>query len=272
LTLAFAKMTGAGNDFIVIDDRANAIGEDARELAKELCRRRLSVGGDGLILIVPSARCDFRMRYLNADGSEADMCGNGGRCAARFAFERGIAGRTLTFESRSGVHRAEIVDDESVRLGMSDPRAIILDFELRVMGEALRLHRVNTGVPHAVLEVPDLAAVDVVTLGRAIREHRAFVPDGTNADFVTVRDEHALDLRTYERGVEDETLACGTGAVAAAVAMAAAGRVKPPVSVGTAGGWCLEVGFFMTDIGFSGVTLTGDARTIYAGQIEQSGD
>ena len=271
MTLEFAKMTGAGNDFIVIDDRGNAVGEDARELAKQLCRRRLSVGGDGLILIVPSTRCDFRMRYFNADGSEADMCGNGGRCVARYAFDHGIAGRILSFESRSGSHRAEIVDD-GVKLSMAEPKAIIPDFELTALGEKLRVHRVNTGVPHAVLEVADLAAVDVVGLGRAIREHRAFMPEGTNADFVTVRDEHALDLRTYERGVEDETLACGTGAVAAAITMAAVGRVLPPVSVGTAGGWRLEVGFFMTDIGFCDVTLTGDARTVYEGQIEQSGE
>lgn len=272
MTLEFAKMTGAGNDFIVIDDRGNAVGEDARELAKQLCRRRLSVGADGLILILSSARCDFRMRYLNADGSEADMCGNGGRCAARFAFDHRIAGTDLTFESRSGVHHASIVDDENVRLSMADPRAIILDFEIGVLGERIRVHRVNTGVPHAVLEVDDLAAIDVLELGRAIREHRAFVPEGANADFVTVRGEHALDLRTYERGVEDETLACGTGAVAAAITMAASGRVRPPVSVTTAGGWRLDVGFFMTDIGFSGVTLSGDARMIYEGQIELSGE
>jgi diaminopimelate epimerase len=272
VTLEFAKMSGAGNDFIVIDDRANALGEDARELAKQLCRRRISIGADGLILIVPSTRCDFRMRYLNADGSEADMCGNGGRCAARFAFEHGIGGRDLTFESRSGMHKASIVDDENVRLSMADPRAIIPDFEVSVLGQRLRVHRVNTGVPHAVLEVDDLTAVEVVELGRAIREHRAFMPEGTNANFVKVLGDNALDLRTYERGVEDETLACGTGAVAAAVTMAAAGKVRPPVTVTTAGGWDLDIGFFMSDIGFSGVTLTGDARTIYEGQIEQSGD
>jgi diaminopimelate epimerase len=262
-------MTGAGNDFIVIDDRGNAVGEDASELAKQLCRRRLSVGADGLILIVPSTRCDFRMRYFNADGSEADMCGNGGRCVARYAFDHDIAGEVLSFESRSGSHRAEIAGDD-VKLSMPEPRAIILDFELAALGRKLRVHRVNTGVPHAVLEVDDLTAIDVAELGAAIREHRAFMPEGTNADFVTVRDEHALDLRTYERGVEEETLACGTGAVAAAVTMAAAGKVKPPVAVGTAGGWRLKVGFFMTDIGFCDVTLTGDARTVYEGQIEQS--
>lgn len=272
MTLEFAKMTGAGNDFVVIDDRGNTVGEDARELAKQLCRRRLSVGADGLILIVPSSRSDFRMRYFNADGSEADMCGNGGRCAARFAFDHGIAGEALSFESRSGLHEAQIIDDDEVRLSMADPRAIMLDFELTVLGERLRVHRVNTGVPHAVLEVEDVASVDVVELGRAIREHRAFAPDGTNADFVHTRDGHTLRLRTYERGVEDETLACGTGAVAAAVTMSAAGKLGPPVSVVTAGGWRLEVGFFMSALGFCDVTLTGDARTVFEGALEQTGE
>jgi diaminopimelate epimerase len=270
MTLEFAKMTGAGNDFIVIDDRENAVGEDARELAKQLCRRRVSVGADGLILVVPSRRCDFRMRYLNADGTEADMCGNGGRCVARFAVEHGIAGPEMCFESRSGTHRAEIVDDTNVRLAMPDPRALLLDFEIGLRGERLTLHRVNTGVPHAVVEVAELESIPVVETGRAIREHRAFVPEGTNVDFVRVRDGHTIELRTYERGVEDETLACGTGAVASAVTMAARGKVRPPVDVVTRGGWTLRVGFYMSDLGFCNVSLTGDARTVYRGELSLS--
>ena len=155
MKLGFAKMTGAGNDFIVIDDRGNAIGEDARELARELCRRRVSVGADGLILLVPSTRCDFRMRYFNADGSEADMCGNGGRCVARFAHDLGIVGREMQFESRSGVHRAVIMDD-GVRLSMTEPRAMLLNVNVSVYGQRFVVHRVNTGVPHAILEVDDI--------------------------------------------------------------------------------------------------------------------
>lgn len=267
--MEFAKMTGAGNDFIVIDDRSNTVGEDARELAKQLCRRRLSIGADGLIVIVPSSRCDFRMRYFNADGSEADMCGNGGRCVARFASERGIAGDEMCFESRSGTHSASVVDGENVRLAMPDPRAMLLNVELNVRGENLEVHRVNTGVPHAIIEVDDLDAYPVVDMGRAVREHRAFIPDGTNADFVRQADSHAIELRTYERGVEDETLACGTGAVASALIMAALGRVEPPVTVRTRGGWALSVEFFMSDLGFCDVSLTGDARTVYTGGIEQ---
>jgi diaminopimelate epimerase len=272
VTLQFSKMSGAGNDFIVIDDRGNSVGEDARELAKQLCRRRLSVGADGLILVIPSSRCDFRMRYFNADGSEADMCGNGGRCVARFARERDIAGDEMRFESRSGIHEASIVDDTDVRLAMTDPRALLLSFELGVKGEQLVVHRVNTGVPHAVLEVENLKQYPVVDVGRAIREHRRFVPEGTNADFVEVTGARSIALRTYERGVEDETLACGTGAVASAVAMAALGKVEPPVSVETRAGFVLVVDFFMSDLGFCDVSLTGDARTVYEGEIRQSED
>ena len=269
MTFQFAKMSGAGNDFIVIDDRANEVGEDARELAKQLCRRRLSVGADGLILLVPSSRCDFRMRYFNADGSEADMCGNGGRCAARFAREHGIAGDEMCFESSSGSHSAAIVGPEDVRLAMPDPRAMFLNVEIVVKGERIEVHRMNVGVPHAIIEVSDLRNYAVVDVGRAVREHRAFMPDGTNTDFVREIDAHTIELRTYERGVEDETLACGTGAVASALVMAALGKVGPPVAVRTRGGWTLTVGFFMSDLGFCDVSLTGDARTIYTGGIEQ---
>jgi diaminopimelate epimerase len=264
-------MTGAGNDFIVIDDRGNAIGEDARELARELCRRRVSVGADGLILLVPSARCDFRMRYFNADGSEADMCGNGGRCVARFAHDLGIVGREMQFESRSGVHRAVITDD-GVRLSMTEPRAMLLNVNVSVYGQRFVVHRVNTGVPHAILEVDDIDEYPVVDTGRALRHHDVFLPEGTNVDFVRVLDEGRIALRTYERGVEDETLACGTGAVASAIVMAALKRVRPPVSVQTRGGDTLEVGFYMSDLGFCDVTLAGNAEVVYLGAIERSGD
>jgi diaminopimelate epimerase len=272
VTLQFAKMSGAGNDFIVIDDRENSVGEDARELAKQLCRRRLSVGADGLILVTPSSRCDFRMRYFNADGSEADMCGNGGRCVARFAHERDIAGDKMCFESSSGNHEASIIDDADVRLAMTDPRALLLSFEIGIKGEQIAVHRVNTGVPHAVREVEHLKDYPVVDVGRAIREHRKFMPDGTNVDFVELDGPNSVSLRTYERGVEDETLACGTGAVASAVVMAALGKVEPPVSIHTKAGYTLAVDFFMSDLGFCDVSLTGDARTVYEGEIRQSED
>lgn len=263
-------MTGAGNDFIVIDDRRNEVGGDARELAKQLCRRRLSIGADGLILLIPGTTADFRMRYFNADGSEADMCGNGGRCAARFAHEKGIAGAGMTFESRSGMHSAEILEGGAVRLGMTDPRAMLLDNGVLLKGVRRAVHRINTGVPHAVCEVEDLDQFDVVEIGRLLRYHTDYMPEGTNADFVEVIDDGTLSLRTYERGVEDETLACGTGAVAAALVMAALGKVKPPVAVRTRGGETLTIGFYMSDLGFCDVTLSGNADIVYEGVLDQS--
>ncbi len=265
-------MTGAGNDFIVIDDRLNVLGDDARELAKQLCRRRLSIGADGLILVVPSTRADFRMRYFNADGTEAGMCGNGGRCVARFAHEKGIAGPAMTFETSSGLHDAKILDDGNVLLKMADPRAILLDNQVQFGGEIRTLHRINTGVPHAVCEVEKLDDFPVVEIGKLIRYYAAYVPEGTNADFMEVLDEHTLALRTYERGVENETLACGTGAVAAALISAVLGKTRPPVAVRTRGGDTLTVGFYMSDLGFSGVTLSGNADIIFEGALEQSED
>ena len=265
-------MTGAGNDFIVIDDRLNVLGDDAKELAKQLCRRRVSVGADGLILIVPSTRADFRMRYFNADGSEADMCGNGGRCVAKFAHEKDIAGPMMTFESRSGLHDAEILDGGDVLLKMADPRALILNNIFPIAGKTRALHRINTGVPHAVCEVEKLEDFPVVETGRIIRHLSAFVPEGTNADFMEVLDERTVALRTYERGVEDETLACGTGAVAAALISAALGKTRPPVAVHTRGGDTLTVGFYMSAMGFGDVTLSGNADIIYEGTLERSED
>jgi len=262
-------MSGAGNDFIVIDDRDNAVGNDARELAKQLCRRRVSVGADGLILVVPSTRADFRMRYFNADGSEADMCGNGGRCVAKFAHVKGIAGASMTFESSSGLHGAEVLEDGDVCLKMTDPRAILMDNRLPFAGEERSIHRVNTGVPHAVCEVENLDNFPVVEVGRLIRFYTGYMPEGTNADFIEVKDQSSVALRTYERGVENETLACGTGAVAAAIISAALGKTKPPVAVHTRGGETLTVGFYMSDVGFGNVTLSGNADITYEGALEQ---
>lgn len=263
-------MTGAGNDFIVIDDRGNAVGNDARELAKQLCRRRVSVGADGLILVVPSARADFRMRYFNSDGSEADMCGNGGRCVAAFAHRKGIAGRQMTFESRSGLHEAKVLDGGDVALKMTEPRALLLGQRVRAAGREFTVHRINTGVPHAVCEVEGLDGFPVAEVGREIRYHPSFTPEGTNADFIQIESRDTLSLRTYERGVEDETLACGTGAVAAALVAAALKRVSPPVRVRTRGGDTLTVDFYMSDMGFCDVTLTGNADVVFEGVLEQA--
>ncbi len=265
----FTKMSASGNDFIIIDNRNRAVPGDEAAFARSVCRRRLSVGADGVLLVGPSGEpgAHFRMRVINADGSEAEMCGNGARTVARFAQREGIAPAGMRFETIAGIISAEVLGEE-VRLGMGDPTGLELAFPLTVEGTALEAHFVNTGVPHTVVFVPDLEAVDVVGLGRAIRRHERFQPAGTNVDFVCQGAQPGeLALRTYERGVEDETLACGTGAVAAALVAQQAGKVNPPVKVKTRGGTTLTVTFRAHSTGVSEVTLEGDARIIYDGVL-----
>ncbi|MFQ5894245.1 MAG: diaminopimelate epimerase, partial [Nitrospinota bacterium] len=192
----FAKMSGSGNDFVLIDNREGRVppGEMA-EWARKLCRRGLSVGADGIIFLEPAEGVDFRWRFFNADGSEAEMCGNGGRCAARYAHELGMAPADLRFETLAGIIEAE-VRGARVKLLLPLPRSIRLDLELVVDGARRRLHSIEAGVPHAVEFVQDLESFDVAGVGRAIRHHEAFLPAGTNADFARVEGRGRVSLRT----------------------------------------------------------------------------
>jgi diaminopimelate epimerase len=267
----FFKMSGSGNDFILMDHREVPWQEwDLPEVARRLCRRRLSIGADGLILLMPAKapRNDFSWRFLNADGSEAEMCGNGARCAARFAFMQGLAGRRMRFETLSGVIEAE-VGEGSVRVRMGDPGGIRRDLTVLTRGDAYPLVFMDTGVPHAVSFVEDVEGVDVAEVGRSIRHHEAFAPRGTNADFVQVVDRHTVKMRTYERGVEGETLACGTGAVASAVAAHIRGDAVPPVTVITRSGLPLVISFQEREGNYTDVYLEGDARLVYRGVATQ---
>ena len=264
--LIFLKMSGSGNDFIVIDNRDGRLDIEPRTLAERICRRRMSVGADGLILVEPSLQADFRMRILNADGSEAEMCGNGARCVARFAEMLGIAGPHMAFETLAGIIRAQ-VDGSRVKLQTSRPQEIRLHQSIEVDGAMHQIHSINTGVPHAVLFCSDLEAVPVRTLGRKIRFHPAFQPAGTNVDFATLLDERTLLIRTYERGVEDETLACGTGTVAAALVAAALGMVSSPVEVRVRSGETLTVSFTGNGPEFHEVVFEGEVRLVYQGEL-----
>jgi diaminopimelate epimerase len=264
--IPFAKMNGAGNDFILIDNRRGEIGPEAAELARRVCHRRLAVGADGLILIEPSETADFAWRFFNSDGSLAEMCGNGARCAARFAHFHGIAGPTMRFETLAGLIRAELRGNE-VAVGITPPLLVGLDVALAVSTGTLRVDCLDTGVPHAVVFVDDPAAVDVQALGREIRFHRRFAPAGTNVNFAGVKEPGRLALRTYERGVEDETLACGTGATAAALAAARRFGWASPVSVDTASGRRLTVSFVVDGDGFRDPWLQGDARLACSGLL-----
>jgi diaminopimelate epimerase len=267
MKIPFMKMSGSGNDFIFIDHRKPMIAEDRMsEFARKVCRRRISVGADGLIFIEPSKNADFKWRFFNADGSEAEMCGNGGRCAARFAFLKGIAGPRLNFETLAGVLSAE-VDGKRVKLEMTQPFGLKLDEPLLVEGKEERISSLNTGVPHAVLFRENLEGLDIVKEGRAIRYHSHFAPAGTNADFVKVEDRSRLTVRTYERGVEDETLACGTGAVASVLIAAFKGMVRSPVAAKTAGGEVLTVHYEMEGREVREVFFEGDVRIVYEAEL-----
>jgi len=261
------KMSGSGNDFILIDHRKPFLDQDRlKEFTRSVCRRRISVGADGLILIERSERADFKWQFFNADGSEAEMCGNGGRCAARFAYLKGIAGPSLRFETLAGILSAQ-VDGKRVKLEMTKPFGLKLDETLLMDGEEQVFSSINTGVPHAVLFVEDLEGVDIIRIGRAIRTHPHFAPGGTNVNFVLVENSSQLSVRTYERGVEDETLACGTGAVASALIAAFKNWVKSPGSIKTRGGEVLLVYFEIEGEEVKKVFFEGDVHMIYEGEM-----
>ena len=275
--LPFVKMNGAGNDFVMLDNRARQLGLDHAALAR-LCDRHRGVGADGVLLVEPpeTAHADFRMRYYNADGGEAEMCGNGARCFARFAAHLDAGGGAsrdrehLTFETLAGPIRARI-EGEQVRLDMSRPvdGADLGEIAVGDRGETLRVCFLNTGVPHVVVVVNDAEATEVTRLGAALRYHEKFAPKGTNANFVQAVGPREIVVRTYERGVEGETLACGTGTVASALVFAERNDLDAgPISVRVRGGDTLHVGFTRTGLfQFENVTLTGPADFAFTGEI-----
>ncbi|MCB1130088.1 MAG: diaminopimelate epimerase [Verrucomicrobiae bacterium] len=269
MLLHFYKMNGAGNDFVVVDNRDLSLDLD-RDTIAALCDRHRGIGADGLLAVEPSENgADFKFRYYNADGGEAEMCGNGARCFGMFTAHLGEEVLNhVTFETIAGTLAAELVG-EGVRIAMSDPKDLTMDSGASVPGLDATLHFVNTGVPHVVAFVDDLPGTDVFTHGRAIRRHEAFAPAGTNANFATVLAPGHIAIRTYERGVEDETLACGTGMVACALMHHLVTGSPSPVKVDVAGGDTLEIGFEKTsDGGFRNVTLTGPADFVFEGDIE----
>jgi diaminopimelate epimerase len=267
--LKFTKMNGAGNDFVIVDNRDNALSIN-KEQIERICQRQRGVGADGFLAVEPAQNgADYRMRYYNADGGEAEMCGNGARCFARFV--NNLEGNALTqtsFETIAGVIRGEFLGKE-VRIQLSDPFDFSLNQSLEIAGTPTTVHSVNTGVPHAVVFVNDLAALDIKKLGAATRFHEHFAPAGTNVNFVQVTEPDRIQIRTYERGVEDETLACGTGMVACSIVHHEISDVAGPIRVKVAGGDTLEVGF--DHVGpdtYENVTLLGPADFTFEGTLE----
>lgn len=265
----FSKLSGAGNDFIIIDNRKKIIPEDNSEFIRKVCARRVSVGADGLLLLENSDVADFKMRYYNSDGSEAETCGNGARCISRFAYEEKIVlSDKMSFETKAGIYNAQIIG-KNVKLQMSDAVDLHLNFPLELKSGKIQLSFVNSGVPHVVYIVDDLYKIDVVDIGREIRYHKDFEPKGTNVNFITIKDDNNIYIRTYERGVEDETLACGTGSIASAIIAGSMGKVRSPVTVNTWGGYPLKIYFELTKNGARNVFLEGDARIIYKGYLTE---
>lgn len=276
--IPFMKLSGSGNDFILVDNRRGVIKPaSASHLAAKICVHRLSVGGDGLILIERSNLAHFRWRLFNADGSEAEFSGNGARCAARFAFLKRIAPKKMRFETLAGLIEAEMMKGPSdlrprgtptsVKVRFPDPKGLRLNLRLNVGGLEREGHFIDTGVPHCVYLVDDPAAVDLVSIGRPTRYHETFQPAGTNVNFIKVLDPHRIRIRTYERGVEDETLACGTGSIAAALIASLVSKVESPVTMVPESGLELIVYFDAKGQDFSNVYLQGDARAVCEGRI-----
>lgn len=245
--LKFAKFVAAGNDFVIINNYDLKIKpKEYPNLAKKLCQQKFAVGADGFLVIEPPSRknCDFKMVYYNSDGSFATMCGNGARSIAYYAYELELCEDITSFETAAGVINCEIKSKGNVKIKLLDPKDLRQNIILKLQnGKELKVDYINTGVPHTVVFVEDIDNVDVYNLGKEIRFHKNFSPEGTNVDFVKVKDEHNIYVRTYERGVENETLSCGTGVTASAIISSLNGYTKPLVKCYTKSGEILTVGF-----------------------------
>ncbi|RFC44777.1 MAG: diaminopimelate epimerase [Verrucomicrobia bacterium] len=267
--MEFWKMNGAGNDFVVIDNRDLRHNLD-RETIARICHRQRGVGADGLLAVEPPHNGgDYRFRYYNADGGEAEMCGNGARCFGQFIRHQIHGGNltSATFETIAGLVTVQFPGND-VQIGLSTPHSLRLHQVIEVDHEPLTVHSVNTGVPHAVIVVKDLDEAQVFRIGRLVRQHQAFAPKGTNVNFMQILAPSRIAIRTYERGVEDETLACGTGMVASALVHHELSGAPGPVSVRVLGGDTLRVEFTHEGTEYRDVRLTGPAQFVFRGTLE----
>jgi diaminopimelate epimerase len=260
--IPFTKLSATGNDFILIDNREKIFTGNEVALFHQLCQRRTGIGADGILLIEKNPARDFTMRYFNADGCESEMCGNGARATAYFAFRRKLAPQKMDFEVFRQDYHA-LVTGKTVRLRMRKPTGLQITPGILAEAGMSEGGFINTGVPHYVIFVDDVERVDVVGLGRKYRHHAFFAPAGANVNFVKVLGASHLQMRTYERGVEDETLACGTGTVAAAVIAHLQKQIAFPMSVTTRGGELKVYG----DPSLENLELEGEVQEVFAGQF-----
>jgi len=268
IKIPFFKMSACGNDFCIIDNRSGIFPSPPGSFINAICKRRFSLGADGLILLENSDRVAFKMRFYNADGGEAEMCGNGARCIARYAYINDIAEEKMEFETRAGIIKAQVTD-QGIRIGMEDVNFPNMHSRpsLSEILPQREVYFIRAGVPHIICFVRDTEGIDVNGLGRRIRWHENFKPDGTNVNFVACIGPKTLKVRTYERGVEGETFACGTGSIAAAIVAASLGYVTPPVQVITWSGCPLLIDFQGEGGTFKGIWLEGEARVVCSGNL-----
>ena len=265
MEIQFSKMSGNGNDFIIIDNREGKCSSlYKKEFIEKICARGLSVGADGVIFIEKSDKVDFKWQFYNSDGSVAEMCGNGARCAARYVYLENIAGKNMAFETLAGIIKAEIMDNNEVKTMLTPPHSLELDKKITALGKEYDIHSINTGVPHAVIICDDVDNIDVHHIGRDIRYNKDFAVNGTNVNFIQVTGDNSLKIRTYERGVEGETLACGTGCAASAIIAIKKGLVKGPVRLLTSGGKTLTVYYDNNT-----VYLQGEGRRVYIAKLQE---
>jgi diaminopimelate epimerase len=268
MVVNFTKMSGAGNDFVMIDNRAQTIPLDAAH-AVRLCDRHRGIGADGLIALKPcaSGKADWAWDFFNSDGSRGEMCGNGARCFGRFVRRLTGVKDGFTFETLAGIIAVRF-KGEAVTVTLTAPRELRLHQKVPLSAGLTAIHSLDTGVPHAVLFVPDADRAMVQNLGSEVRRHSYFAPRGTNVDFVQLLGGNAIRVRTFERGVEGETLACGTGVTASALIAAELHQLQSPVAVQVQGGEMLEVSFEKDGGLFTNVSLSGSADFVFEGTIE----
>jgi diaminopimelate epimerase len=264
-SIPFYKMVASGNDFVVVDNRRGIV-KDAVAFTRGICRPHLGAGADGVLLFENSKTANFKMRILNSDGSEAAACGNGFRCIALYAYDILKYSSRMNFESGSGQIEAEVKQEGQIKVQLIKPRIFEMDGVVEVRKQKIRFAFLDTGVPHTVIFTEDLEKVDVFEIGKAIRHHTHFQPFGTNVNFVEVRGKKEIAVRTYERGVENETLACGTGSVASAVISVLTERVESPVNVMTRSGEKLRIEMQKKEKEIAKVFLEGNAQFVYKGE------
>ena len=272
--IIFTKMSGAGNDFVVLDKSINANLKVTQDIIRKLCDRRNGIGADGLITIDDSSSNDFVMNYFNADGSTGSLCANGARCAMLFASKTGrIKEKSANFFSNDVEYKGEIISNSEIKFYLNPPKKIKYNFKVKAGSRLINAHFADTGSPHVVIDIeesegflPSLEGVSVESLGKEIRYLPEFSPGGTNVNFIDVQGK-IINIRTYERGVEDETLACGTGSVAAALISYVTKNIHPPIELITKGNEKLLVNFDVKNSKVENLSLTGPAKIVFAGEM-----